>query len=320
MLLGFDIGGTKCAVIIGTLRGEEMEIIDKEAMPTDQPVYLMIERLFATAENLLFRNKIDIDQLYGIGISCGGPLSSKKGTILSPPNLPGWDNIPIVELAEKRFNRRVLLQNDANACAVAEWKYGAGKGYNNIIFLTFGTGMGAGLILNGKLYPGVSDMAGEVGHIRLADMGPVGFGKAGSFEGFCSGGGIAQLAQMKARERLQMGEPVPFCKTLADLPAITAKSVAEAALKGDPTATEVYDICAEYLGRALSLFMDILNPELIILGGIYGRAEKLLKPGLMKVIEKEAITVSKDACRIVPADLSEHIGDIAALSLALLGG
>jgi glucokinase len=297
-----------------------MEIIDKEAMPTDQPVYLMIERLFATAENLLFRNKIDIDQLYGIGISCGGPLSSKKGTILSPPNLPGWDNIPIVELAEKRFNRRVLLQNDANACAVAEWKYGAGKGYNNIIFLTFGTGMGAGLILNGKLYPGVSDMAGEVGHIRLADMGPVGFGKAGSFEGFCSGGGIAQLAQMKARERLQMGEPVPFCKTLADLPAITAKSVAEAALKGDPTATEVYDICAEYLGRALSLFMDILNPELIILGGIYGRAEKLLKPGLMKVIEKEAITVSKDACRIVPADLSEHIGDIAALSLALLGG
>ena len=109
------------------------------------------------------------------------------------------------------------MQNDANAGAIAEWKYGAGKGYNNLIFLTFGTGMGAGLILNGKLYSGTTDLAGEVGHIRLAEMGPVGFGKAGSFEGFCSGGGIAQLAQIKVREKLQMGEKVSFCESIDDL-------------------------------------------------------------------------------------------------------
>ncbi|MFD2145058.1 ROK family protein [Mucilaginibacter antarcticus] len=184
MLLGFDIGGTKCAVIIGRSEGDgPMEIIDKVAMPTTQPPYDMIEQLFAAAENLLAKNNLKNADLKGIGISCGGPLSSKKGLVLSPPNLPGWDNIPIVQMTEERFGRPALLQNDANACAVAEWKYGAGRGCENVIFLTFGTGMGAGLILNGQLYSGTSDFAGEVGHLRLSDMGPVGFGKAGSFEG-----------------------------------------------------------------------------------------------------------------------------------------
>ncbi|GAB3932006.1 hypothetical protein GCM10028827_29820 [Mucilaginibacter myungsuensis] len=194
MLLGFDIGGTKCAVLLGQLTDDNIMITHKEAMPTDKPVYDMIEHLFATAESMLAQNGIDKGALTGIGISCGGPLSSRRGLILSPPNLLGWDNVPIVKMARERFGRPVLLQNDANACAVAEWKYGAGRGYDNLMFLTFGTGMGAGLILNGQLYSGISDLAGEVGHIRLADMGPVGFGKAGSFEGFCSGGGIAQLA------------------------------------------------------------------------------------------------------------------------------
>jgi glucokinase len=149
MLLGFDIGGTKCAVVMGKpVDGEKIEMIDKEVLLTDLPVDQMIELLFKTAEKLLLKHHMTADEVDGIGISCGGPLSSKKGLILSPPNLPGWINIPIVELAQKRFKRKVLLQNDANACAVAEWKYGAGKGCNNLIFLTFGTGMGAGLILD----------------------------------------------------------------------------------------------------------------------------------------------------------------------------
>ena len=319
MLLGFDIGGTKCAVIIGKLNlNEEINIIDKEILLTNLPVYQMIELLFMTAENLLFRHNISVDQIEGIGISCGGPLSSKKGLILSPPNLPGWDNIAIVDLAQKRFKRKVLLQNDANACAVAEWKYGAGKGVNSLIFLTFGTGMGAGLILDGKLYSGISDLAGEVGHIRLSDIGPVGFGKAGSFEGYCSGGGIAQLAQIKAREKLQMGEKVSFCNEFEGLSKITAKSVAEAAINGDEVALNVYKVCAEYLGRALALLIDILNPEMIILGSIYGRAKPLLETIMMEVIHKEAFKDSFKACSIVPAGLSEKIGDIAALSLALM--
>jgi len=318
MLLGFDIGGTKCAVLLGKQEPGLIQIIDKVAVPTDLPVYEMIARLFSIADELLEKHAITKHQLHGIGISCGGPLSSKKGLILSPPNLLGWDNIPIVQMAREHFGKPVLLQNDANACAVAEWKYGAGRGYDNLIFLTFGTGMGAGFILNGQLYSGISDLAGEVGHIRLAEMGPVGFGKAGSFEGFCSGGGIAQMAQIKAREKLQVGLVTDYCKDVNDLSSVTAKSVAEAALAGDETAKEVYRICGEYLGKALAMFIDILNPELIILGSIYGRAKALLEPAMMEVIKREAYFESAEICNILPAGLGEHIGDIAALSLALL--
>jgi len=270
MLLGFDVGGTKCAVILGKTgdENETIHIVDKEVTPTNRPAYQMIELLFTMAESILLKHAITNKKLQGIGISCGGPLNSTTGIVLSPPNLPGWDNIPIVELTKKRFNKNTLLQNDANACAIAEWKYGAGKGYHNLIFLTFGTGMGAGLILNGKLYSGTTDLAGEVGHIRLAEMGPVGFGKAGSFEGYCSGGGISQLAQIKVRQKLQMGEQVSFCKSLDELPYLTAKIVAEAAFKGDKVATDIYKTCAEFLGRGLAILIDIINHELIILGSI----------------------------------------------------
>ena len=317
MLLGFDIGGTKSAVVLGSKKKDgDIDLVEKRVLPTDKPVQEMIEALFTTAESMLENSGIKKETLHGIGISCGGPLSNTKGLILSPPNLPGWDHIPIVEITEKRFGIKTILQNDANACAVAEWKYGAGKGFSNLIFLTFGTGMGAGLILNGALYSGPTDLAGEVGHLRLANNGPVGFGKAGSFEGFCSGGGIAQLAQTKTREKLQLGEKVAFCKNIQDLHSLTAKTVAEAALAGDPLAIDIYKTCGQYLGRGLSLLIDILNPELIILGSIYGRAQTLIEPYMRAVISEEAIPASYQACRIVPAALGENIGDYAALALA----
>jgi glucokinase len=318
MYLGFDIGGTKCAVVLGRQKENDLEITARQVLPTEGPAIEMIDLLFNTAETMMKQQNIDINKVQGIGISCGGPLSSKLGIVLSPPNLPGWINTPIIELCEKRFGRPSVLQNDANACAVAEWMYGAGKGADNLMFLTFGTGMGAGLILNGKLYSGKMDLAGEVGHIRLADIGPVGFGKAGSFEGFCSGGGIAQLGQIKARERLQLGHPVSFCTTIDDLPKITAKMIAEAAYKGDAVALEIFKLCGFYLGRALSIFIDMLNPELIILGSIYGRAKDLLYPHIKEVIEVEAIPESAQHCRIVAAGLEENIGDYAAISLAVI--
>jgi glucokinase len=319
MVLGFDIGGTKCAVLLGSYNNEkEINIVEKVVIPTNKPVFEMIEDLFSTAETMLEKKKIAKQDVSGVGISCGGPLSSKRGVILSPPNLVGWDNIHIVQLAENRFGKKVLLQNDANACAIAEWKYGAAKGYNNVIFLTFGTGMGAGLILDGRLYSGTTDLAGEVGHTRLAEFGPVGFGKVGSFEGFCSGGGIAQLAQIKVREKLQMGKKVSFCRNLDELQNLTAKAVAEAAFMGDELAIDIYEMTGFFLGRGLSVLIDILNPEIIVLGSIYGRAKELIEPAMLKEIQKETLTDSWNACKIVEARLGENIGDIAALSLAAI--
>ncbi len=319
MLLGFDIGGTKCAVIAGKENGENaIDIVFREAIPTEGSPQDMIDRLFAITGRFLEAHGLRAADIPALGISCGGPLNSKKGLILSPPNLPGWDAIPIVSVCEEKLGIKTLLQNDANAGAVAEWKYGAGTGYRNLIFLTFGTGMGAGLILDGRLYSGTNDLAGEVGHLRLAEWGPVGFGKAGSFEGFCSGGGIAQLAQVKAREQLQLGNKVSFCNSMSDLPQITAKQVAEAADAGDPLAKEIYRICGFYLGRGLSLLIDILNPEVIVLGSIYGRSGHLIREYMHEVIRMETIGDAAAQCAIVPAGLGESIGDYSALSLASL--
>jgi len=270
------------------------------------------EKICAAVEGLTIKY-VDIT---GIGVSCGGPLDSGRGVILSPPNLVGWDSIPIVKLLRDRFGIRASLQNDANACALAEWKYGAARGYENAVFLTFGTGLGAGLILNGRLYAGANDMAGEAGHIRLADNGPVGYGKAGSFEGFCSGGGIAQLARSMALEKLQMGGKVSFAGDLNELGRLDAKTVALAAEAGDELAMEVFRACGRYLGRGLSILIDILNPEIIVIGGIFTRQRDLLYGEAVRIIEKEALGRSRSACRIVPAGLGEQIGDYAALSVA----
>ena len=318
-LVGIDIGGTKCAVSLGIIKENgEIEVTDKLVYPTSNypGPYPMLEKLQEGTAQLLDKHKISVSDVASIGISCGGPLDSIRGLILSPPNLPGWDNVPVIELFEKKLGIPTAIQNDANACALAEWKFGAGKGLKNVIFLTFGTGMGAGLILDGKLYAGTNDMAGEVGHIRLETMGPVGYGKAGSFEGFCSGGGIAQLAQVKIKEKLQMGESVSFCTQLQDINSVTAQTVAEAAYKGDPLAIEIYETCGTYMGKALSVLIDILNPEMIILGSIYVRSGDLLIAAINEQIKKEALFHAASVCQIAPAKLSESIGDIAALSVA----
>lgn len=243
-------------------------------------------------------------------------MDSKKGIIMSPPNLPGWDNIHIVKMLEDKFGVPCGIQNDANACALAEWKYGAGEGTENMIFLTFGTGMGAGLILNGRLYAGTNDMAGEVGHMRVSEYGPVGYGKAGSFEGFCSGGGIAEIGKMIAKEKLQTGKTVAFCKDLSELDKITAKSIAEYAKAGDKDSVRVYDICAEKLGQGLSVLIDILNPEKIVIGSVFERSGELLKEKMQQVINREALSYAVKVCEVCSAKLGDSIGDYAAIAVA----
>ena len=303
MNIGVDIGGTKCAVVCGDQSGVVRKI-----------------RFETTTKDETIQNIINaIRELGGgssIGISCGGPLDSKKGLILSPPNLIGWDEVPIVKIMEDTFGVPAYLCNDADACALAEWQYGAGKGTENMIFLTFGTGMGAGLILGGRLYSGTCGMAGEIGHVRIAPFGPTGYGKLGSFEGFCSGGGIAQLGKTFALQRLQRGETLPYCKNKGELDGITAKVLAEYAREGDETALAVYRYCAERLGEGLSILVDVLNPQRIVIGSIFARAEDLLREPMEAVLKREALSYSLGACEIVPAALGEAIGDYAALAVS----
>ena len=312
--IGLDIGGTKCAVIIGD---KDFNIFRKVEFKTqtERGYVEILDEFHQHIEKLFF--EFPKGSLKRIGISCGGPLDSKKGMIYSPPNLPGWDNVPITKIFSEKYGVPAAIQNDANACALAEWLMGAGKGTKNMVFLTFGTGMGSGLILDGRLFTGTNDLGGEVGHIRMANDGPVGFGKAGSFEGFCSGGGIAQLALSIVSEKIKNGEHVGFCPTLKEAVGLSAKDVAKAATNGDATAKEIIRISGRYLGRGLAVLIDILNPQCIVIGSIYARNVELFNQYIVPVLKEEAIPAAIDVCQIKPALLGESIGDFAALCVAL---
>ncbi len=313
-IIGVDVGGTKCAVTYGQKEGFELHIREKIRFATTD-VDETIANIVRAVDDVMRKNGLTAGNTAVIGVSCGGPLDSRTGVVMSPPNLPGWDNIPIVKLLGDRFGIRTGIHNDANACALAEWKFGAGIGARNMAFLTFGTGLGAGLILDGKLYAGTNDNAGELGHIRLSDFGPVGYGKCGSFEGFASGGGIAQLARFKVSEKHQMGQRVSWCAP-GQLDEITARDVADAAAAGDELALEIYRISATYLGRGLAIVIDLINPEVIVIGGIYTRNREMMEPFVLREIEREALSHARRVCSIRPAALGEQIGDYAALSVA----
>ena len=308
--IGIDVGGTKCAVSLGN---EKAEVKKSVRFPTAGPEET-VERILREAAALMAESD---EAVRAAGISCGSPLDPKRGIIQSPPNLPGWDDIEIVRMTEERLGIPAVLCNDANACALAEWKFGAGRGCENMVFLTFGTGMGAGLILDGRLFGGANGNAGEVGHMRLERFGPVGYGKRGSFEGFASGGGIAQIAKTAAVEKLQRGESVGYCRSWEELDTVTAKTVAQAAEAGDETAVRVYRQVGEMLGRGLSVLVDVINPERIVIGSVFQRSANLLIEPMERVMKEECLPFSLAVCRVVPAELGDDIGNRAALSLAI---
>jgi len=314
-IIGVDIGGTKCAVLIGSPEGQ---ILHKVVFPTDTAGGLekTLQNLWKAIESVLARTNGEAPVF---GVSCGGPMNSSEGLVLAPPNLPGWDHVPITRLITERFGGRAYLMNDANAGALAEWKWGAARGTKDAIFLTFGTGMGSGIIINGRMHAGRDDLAGEVGHVRMADDGPVGFNKAGSFEGFCSGGGITRLAQSRIRSAWQKGETVTFCADEASLKKLDVKIIAEAARHGDALAKGVFETSAFYLGKGLAILVDILNPEVIAIGSVFARCEDLLRPTAMRVLSEEALEPAVRRCKIVPAGLGEAIGDYASLAIAFAG-
>ena len=308
--LGFDIGGTKCAVCVGLVEKNSIRIVERVETPT---LCNPLETLDALDKSVTeYLRKYAISRA---GISCGGPLDSARGVIVNPPNLKGWENFAITQYVEQKYHIPARLENDANACAVAEWKCGAGVGSKNMIFLTVGTGLGAGLILDNRLYGGTNGNAGEAGHIRLARNGPIGFGKEGSFEGFCSGGGIARLAVQMAKRQKQ----TPACiQEMGGYDKVTTKALAKYAFDGDKFAKKVFAKSGQMLGRGLSVLIDLLNPETIVLGGVFMRSSKLLLPTMNAEIQKEALAQSNSVCQIVPAKLSENVGDIAAISVAIL--
>ena len=306
--IGIDIGGTKCALSVGECSADAVKILHREEFPTKGLSWQeVLEEFGKRMDRFLSSGQETASTLKvaNIGISCGGPLDSKTGMIMSPPNLPGWDDVPVVKFFADRFKVPVHLQNDANACAYAEWKFGAGRGTKNMVFMTFGTGLGAGIIIDGKLYSGTNDNAGEIGHIRLAPTGPVGYNKEGSAEGFCSGAGMTKLAFIRAKEQ---GVELPE--------DFNTKELFRRVDEGDPFCTSVFKESAAHLATILAYTIDILNPEVIVLGGVFMRQQERFLKEIEPILVREALPFARKVCKITGAGLSENIGDYAALAVA----
>ncbi len=291
LLVGLDIGGTKCAAVIGESTVDGIAVRGRaefRTAETPEPHACLI-RLTDLARGLLAGATP-----LAAGVACGGPLDAQAGLVLGPPNLPGWDHVLVSEVVTRQLGCRTRLENDADACALAEWRWGAGRGCQTMAFLTMGTGLGAGLIIDGRLHRGARNLAGELGHWRLAPDGPPGYGKRGSFEGFCAGGGIGRWAQEEGLTQACAGE------------------LFAAAAAGDAAALALVERIATRLGEGLALLTDLLDPERIVIGGIFARREALLRPVMERVLAREALR----PCPVVPATLGEAVGDLAALAVA----
>jgi glucokinase len=314
--IGVDIGGTKTAVVLSSTPPAMLERIEFPTLPEQGPDRA-IELIKQSIHKLIDSTGLEASSLGPIGVSCGGPLNQATGVIQAPPNLSTWVDIPITSILSQEFGLDCRLENDANAGAVAEHRFGAGRGTRHMIFLTMGTGFGAGVITDGRLLSGARGQAGEIGHVRLSATGPVGYNKAGSVEGWVSGGGMAQVAQREVEAAIGNGAPTALAETLRSSGVLTAKDVALAAQNGDALAQRIVRDTGSRLGEALAILVDLFNPERIVIGGLAMRfGESLLTPARI-AMKREALPASAEICEIVPAALGEQIGDVAAISIAM---
>jgi glucokinase len=305
-LIGLDIGGSKIACVEGDAGGRILQRIE---MPTEaaRAFEATLPLLLEAVGRLRAMAGAAGRQIVAVSVSVGGPLRIAAGVLLDPPHLPGWHKVPLRQrLAESIPDLEVYIEHDGNAGALAELHFGAGSahpGLRHLVFLTFGTGLGAGFIVNGRILHGASDTAGEIGHWRLAEDGPEGYGKRGSWEGFASGAGLVQLAAQMYPERWQACTPI--------------RTVVEAMLRDEPDALAVAAAAGERMGQGLALIVDALNPELIVLGSLaVVLGDRVLAPA-RAVVAREALPQAAAACPIVPAALGARIGDVAALMAAL---
>jgi len=303
-ILGWDVGGTKTAVVEGTGAGV---VLQRHEILTDGPFEAVFERLASLSGRVIETAREAGRAVVAVSVSIGGPLRIGAGVLLDPPHLPAWHGIPLKARLEARFpGLPVFVEHDGNAGALAEFHFGVGRdrpGLRHLIFLTFGTGLGAGIIVNGRVLHGASDTAGEVGHWRLSEAGPVGFGKAGSWEGLASGRGLVMLAARRFPHRWTPETPI--------------SALVEAMLADDREALAVAEEAGTWMGRGLALLVDALNPEVIVLGSLaVVLGERVLGPA-RRVLATEALPQAVAACEIVPSALGERIGDVASLMAAL---
>jgi glucokinase len=303
LLLGFDVGGTKTALILGDTTGRILRRVEIPT-PAAEPFQPALEKICAAAQDLLAAGQAQgLGSVQAVSVSVGGPLDIERGILYAPPHLAAWGEAPLKQRLEEAFHLPVYVEHDGNAGALAEFTFGAGQGSRNMIFLTMGTGLGAGLILNRQIFHGSSDMAGEVGHMRIAEDGPLEYGKAGSWEGYCSGSGLVRLAHMRQPGSWPAG--------------LTTRDLVRKALDGDLAAQAVVAESGRWFGRGLAVLVDLFNPDVIVVGTLGVLLGDLLLEPARAALREEALPRAAAACRVVPAQLGSRLGDMAALMAAV---
>ena len=305
--MAVDIGGSKILTAVFSERGE-ME--SKKITPTeaDEGVAAVIERLSGAISGHLEDVNLKPSWLAAISIACAGGIDTERGVVVTPtPNLPDWYDVPLRERIEESFRVPVTVLNDASAAALGEQRYGVGKGKKNLVLLTLGTGIGGGIIIEGKLYQGVSGAAGEPGHMTVDESGPVcGCGNTGCLEMLASGRAIAR----ETIERINAGEKSVLTGN------ITAEKVADAAKEGDALAKEVIARAGHYLGVGLVNIVNIFNPEMIVIGGGMAEIGEMLLGPARELVNKRAFGISARAVEIVTAKLGNEAGVYGAAAYA----
>jgi glucokinase len=298
-VLGLDIGGTKLAAGVVDATGRVLSFVVDPTL-VDEGLERGLERLFELGRGAVAKSGLDWAELGAVGIGCGGPLDAARGLLIAPPHLPGWRDVPVTALAEQAYGLPAVLENDATAAAAGEHRWGAGAGTRNMIYLTISTGVGGGIVIDGRLYRGASGNGGELGHVTVDCAGRPchGCGRKGCLEAYVSGTSIAERAQEAG-----MGD-------------VTAAEVSAAARVGDRVATEVWDATVDALACGLTSIVNLFEPELVVLGGgvVSGTGEQLLGP-VRERVRNESMKPAGEAAEIVQSALGDHVGVVGAAAI-----
>lgn len=312
-VVGVDLGGTKILTALVDGQGRVAGRV-REATPQSGPD-AVIEVIVGTVQRVINDGGVDPGAIRAIGVGAPGPADPISGVLNEVPNLPGWDNVPLAAILTSRLAVATYVENDANAAAVGERWAGAGRGIDDLIYVTISTGIGGGLIFNGRLYHGVSGTAGEVGHMVIDPSGPrCPCGRTGCLEALASGTSIAR----DARAAIASGRPTTLSTLAPQAP--TAADVARAAREGDPLARELFARAAHYVGIGVANLVNLLNPAMVIIGGGVAKAGDLLFAPVRRIVLEEAFKRPAHAVQIVPAALGDDVGAVGAAAVAIERG
>ena len=305
-VLALDIGGTKLAAGLVDVTGRVRSFL---VAPTPDGPEPALDVLFSLGRKAVADAGVEWSDVEAVGIGCGGPLDAERGVLLSPPHLPGWVDVPVAHLVATAFNRPAVLDNDGTAAAEAEHRFGAGVGTSQMVYLTLSTGVGGGAVLNGQVYRGATGNGAELGHVVVDWQGRAcrGCGGRGCLEAYVSGTSIAE----RARELRGGGS------SLAALEQVTAADVAAHAAAGDPLAARVWRETVDALGAGLTSIVNMLEPELVVLGGGVTRSGDALIAPARAAVRAAAMTPGGRAVRVERAALGDRVGVVGAAAVAM---